>query len=129
MGSPIKTIKDNLATPNAVNVFAFAFIWSLLWQRSINDIGVNIFSTILFVLTLVALHLHKSKLTREGLLITKSKPNISTWLCLIVWIIGAALQAICNEMIVAMTAQIAEYIIIIGLILFAINQKTERYLF
>lgn len=129
MGVLIRTIKDNLATSNAVNVFAFTFVWSLLWQRSISSIAVNIFSGILFVLTLVAISLNKSRLTREGTFIAKSKPNISTWLCLIVWIICAALQASGDEPTAAITAQIAEYIIITGLILFAINQKTEKYIF
>jgi lipoprotein len=133
MKTLIERLKNNLATENAVTVLGFAFGWGCLWEGNLTNTSVMALSNIFFVLFLIAVHLYKSKLNKEGKEVPKPKRNNRLLFWGILWFIAGGLQVIGgtimhNEQIMSITTQAAEIILICGLAMFAINNNTKKYI-
>lgn len=117
-------IINSLSNAKAVNVLAFAFGWGILWGCCQNNLPVIILSNILFLLYLIASYLYRKELKKYGKSLHSLKPDILTTLLGGLWITGVIILMTGNKQLVAVTAQVAEFIQICGLVIFAITKNT-----
>lgn len=118
-------IINSLSNAKAVNVLAFAFGWGILWGCCQNNLPVIILSNILFLLYLIASYLYRKELKKYGKSLHSLKPDILTTLLGGLWIIGMIILMVGNKQLVAITAQVAQIILICGLVTFAVCKNTK----
>lgn len=118
-------IINSLSNAKAVNVLAFAFGWGILWGCCQNNLPVIILSNILFLLYMIASYLYRKELKKYGKSLHSLKPDILTTLLGGLWIIGVIILMMGNKQLVAITAQVAQFILICGLVTFAVSKNTN----
>lgn len=118
-------IINSLSNATAVNVLAFAFGWGILWGCCQNNLPIIILSNILFLLYLIASYLYRKELRKNEKALSTLKPNRFTTFLGGLWIIGMIILMVGNKQLVAITAQVAQFILICGLVIFAVSKNTR----